>query len=112
MEEEEEEEGRGRREEEEEEEEEGEGGLITCPSPILLPSPPPPPYNSLAWNNIGGNGAVTFWDAIGANTSLKTLDMAFNSLGNALVNDAVKALARALTINVHLRHLDLSFNHL
>lgn len=35
-----------------------------------------------------------------------------SSLGNVLRHDAIAGLGRALTTNTHLRHLDLSYNHL
>ncbi|XP_015777590.1 PREDICTED: protein NLRC3-like [Acropora digitifera] len=61
---------------------------------------------NLAWNSIGNEGANSLAEALTVNTSLSSLNLAWNSIGN----EGANSLAEALTVNTSLSSLNLAWN--
>ncbi|XP_068753925.1 nucleotide-binding oligomerization domain-containing protein 2-like [Montipora capricornis] len=60
----------------------------------------------LTWNSIGDEDASSLSQALAVNTSLTTLDLTWNSIGD----EDASSLSQALAVNTSLTTLDLSHN--
>ena len=66
----------------------------------------------MAWTELNGAEGTRFFEGLGHNKSLKTLDISYNSLGGGVGGvGASHSLAEALRRNKTLTHLDISYNH-
>ena len=68
----------------------------------------------LQWNKIHSEGAISLFDNIAKNQSLKNLDVSWNMLGSKETKrnlEVVTSLAKIVNSN-SLAHLDISYNSL
>ena len=65
----------------------------------------------LHWNQIRHKGGLALAKTMSENYSLLSLDVSFNSIGNAKDNETAKALSRMFELNKSLLHMDMSHNN-
>lgn len=66
---------------------------------------------NLSWNRISSYGGTKIFQGIKAGSSVRSVNMAYNSLGKSDSFEFVESVQSAVNEEV-LRHLDLSYNRM